>query len=198
MNRVDVSADPGPICPQIHSSPFPSLLCLVKSWYLQTSFLNRPLCQQFLSGLAGKRNWKEIRGQEEEERRVFLPLFLLGEVGGVGGLWKHLFCCFCQSGHLVLSFFLVTSALDSGSNTFPPLFSSSGRFFCSHANLWFAPPFPGASHFFHHLFTALKSLCFKFSSGSHVPLLDPDWYKAQIDSNKNVLNLHLFQDLSSF
>lgn len=81
---------------------------------------------QFLAGLASEGNCQEIGGWEEGEDRAFLSFSLLWEVGGVGWFLKCLLLLLPVRPY-AFSFFQVTSALDTGSNTFPPFFPSVQR-----------------------------------------------------------------------
>lgn len=117
----------------------PSLLCIVRSWPWQASFLPRLLGQQVLAGLGSWGTWQEMGGQKGGGAGLAPHSLCLGN-WKTSGPWKHLICCFRQSARLVFSFLQVTPALDTGSKTFFP-FSCSLEVvvaFCSQANLWFS------------------------------------------------------------
>lgn len=79
---------------------------------------------QFLAGLASEGNWQEIGRWEEGEDRAFPSFSLLWEVGGVALFLKRLLLLLPVRPY-ALSFFQVTSALGTGSNTFPMFFPQS-------------------------------------------------------------------------
>lgn len=76
---------------------------------------------QFLAGLASEGNWQETGGWEEGEDRAFPSFSLLWEVGGVAWLLKCLLLLLAVRPY-ALSFFQVSSALGTGSNTLPRFF----------------------------------------------------------------------------
>ena len=85
-----------------------------------------PVSAVSVSAVVWVSKWGELAGDWRPGRRTHgFPLSLLGEVGGVR--WS-LEASSVASSHLVFSFFLITSVVDAGDNTFPPLFLPGGSF----------------------------------------------------------------------